>query len=106
MASLGRLKTVMVLVAHGADVNATGKLSGPLHAAVESGHADIVDFILAQPTLDINRQTTRDRQTALHLASEKGNKRIVHMLLNEGARLDIKDWRGRTAESITKSVEV
>jgi ankyrin repeat protein len=103
---IGRLKAVMYLVAYGANVNVSGKLSGPLHAAIEGDHADIVDFLLSQPGLDINAQTLRDRQSALHVASEQGNTRLVSLLLRHGARLDVKDWRGRLPADVSKNVEV
>jgi hypothetical protein len=50
---------------------------------------------------DINAQND-EGWTALHVAAEDGNERMVRWLLAHGARADIKTTRGRTAYDVAE----
>ena len=86
------------LLKAGADVFALNK-SGMtiLHKAVadEAISADIVQ-LLFRSKVDIDAQT-KDGQTALHVAAGKGSERTVKALLQQGAKLNIKDHKGNTS---------
>lgn len=75
----GHIKAVMVLLAHGADVNARSKfLYAPLHAAAVAGHKAIV-WLLLHAGADVSIQD-EDEKTALDLAEEYVRFEVVAML--------------------------
>ena len=55
---------------------------------------------------DMNAVETADAggSTALHIAAAKGSDRIVQLLLEHGAKTDIKDKQGRTALDVANGV--
>jgi len=55
---------------------------------------------------DVNAVQTADAggSTALHIAAGKGSDRIVQLLLEHGAKTDIKDKMGRTALDVANGV--
>jgi len=103
-----RERAVEILLEGGAEVD---KPSEPLSrttalfAAVERGLDNVVDVLLksnANVNLDVETLALDSysfRGTALHLASKKGNFRIVEMLLGGNAVVDKQDSKGRTALS-------
>lgn len=60
----------------------------------EEGKA-IVRLLLEQGA-DVNRQTGVVKVTALHVAARRGSVRIARVLLDAGARTDIRDAKGDT----------
>lgn len=79
-ASHGRFKMVKLLLQGGSDVNAQDEDgSSALMCAVEHGHADIVQCLLAQPGCDPNL-ADNDGLTALNVAMEAGHKDIAVLL--------------------------
>jgi hypothetical protein len=85
-------RTVEVLVAAGADVNA-GEYTPPLMLASAHGPPDTVAALL-QAGADVNRVT--DSGTALHQAVAENRPDNVAVLLRAGARLDLTDEDGQT----------
>ena len=90
-----RVDNVTVLVKLGADVNAAGQIHGPLHAAIKRGHKKIVDYLLQQQEIDVNKQTIQARSTALHVAVNSGNVNMVETLLRAHAKTEVPDGDGR-----------
>ena len=65
-----------MLVARGADVNATDNDGEtPLHMAAETGQRDVAEWLLGHKA-DINARDG-DRRTPLHIAAMKGKKNVV-----------------------------
>ncbi|GMI04033.1 hypothetical protein TrRE_jg5437 [Triparma retinervis] len=56
----------------------------PLHYAAYQGHADICEFLIDDPMVDINRRTVTGC-TPLFLAAQQGKAGVVRMLLLAGA---------------------
>ena len=56
----------------------------PLHTAALQGHADVVQMILDQG-FDINTVVFKTKQSALHIASDKGHIQIVTLLTSRGS---------------------
>lgn len=73
--------------------------TGPLHAAVVVNNADMVDFLL-QNKCDVNKQTTKTLDTALHVACRQGKESLAAMLLAAGANETLKNARGQTAAQL------
>ncbi|RYH03701.1 hypothetical protein EON65_47175 [archaeon] len=65
-----------------------------LHEACASGHYPIVRMLLMEYEIDVNAVTVLGSLTALHLAVEKGHRRIVSMLLGHGANIHAIDDQG------------
>lgn len=64
--------------------------------AVENGHYDIMDMLLECKGVDINITNSIGR-TALYMAALKDRVAMVRRLIKVGAKVDVKDNRGRTA---------
>lgn len=92
---LGREEIVALLLAAGADVNATtdrGTLA--LHAASQNGHEKIFDRLLAAGAKVDEANDTG--QTPLHLAVRFNHPLLVQKLLEAGASPNRADMMGRT----------
>jgi ankyrin repeat protein len=65
----------------------------PFLAACQSGHLDIVEFLLEKGS-NVNEKDN-DERTPLHLASENGHLSIINRLVELGASVNKKDDFGR-----------
>ncbi|KAM0665111.1 hypothetical protein ACQRIU_005372 [Beauveria bassiana] len=93
----GNLEDTKAAVERGANVNSRsmdGKTA--LHEAAYQGHADVVEFLLARPDVEVNTFDSYGR-TPLHEAAQQGREKILKFLL---ARPDVDvntfDIYGRT----------
>ncbi|EEH40376.1 hypothetical protein PAAG_02431 [Paracoccidioides lutzii Pb01] len=111
-----RVELVRLFLDHGADVNALAAIGVPtldhwgegpnelpprsaLQAAVEHGHLELIEMLLAAGA-DVNGQLSPDAgATALQLAAAKGYLGIAKQLLERGAQIDAAraGTKGRTA---------
>ena len=85
---------VRFLINCGADINYVTMETGPLHAAINSGSVKIVEYLLDQPNIDVNQQTSTALESPLHVASRKGNVRFIEMLLDKGANKSAYNLEG------------
>lgn len=99
-AERGRLDLAELLVEHRAKISGTGALAG----AAERGHIDMVRWLLDHEA-DIDevgvhdfgdRRKQKFEGTALHKAVAKSNLELAKLLVDRGARTDVKDPLGRT----------
>ncbi len=101
----GKTEVVRFLLNNGADVNGKGSSVPPIYAAAQSGHFEIVR-ILADSGADINRQDRKTGRTALMGAAlhakNDSQLEIVRMLVEKGARPQIRDQNGKTALDYAK----
>ena len=81
----GHIENVKLLIEHGADINFVGMYKGPLFNAVKNNHQEIVDYLLQQWNIDVNKQTLLDRLSPLHAAAKTNNIVYVKQLLMHGA---------------------
>lgn len=88
----GHTEIVSELLKAGADVNVTEPTFGavPLHKAVYNGHADITRMLVEQPGININFQGLTNGYTPLHDALWHGYAECAEILINAGARLDLR----------------
>ncbi|MHC4691635.1 MAG: ankyrin repeat domain-containing protein [Planctomycetota bacterium] len=93
-AMLGRLETVLDLIAGGADVNARDMLKRtPLHLAVTG---EIAEVLIANGS-DINCKNGGHSGTPLMEAARAGRENIVEILLSNGADMNVHNRWGLTA---------
>lgn len=111
-AEAGSYHAVRALVRAGADVNSSDMSYGrtALHIAVESGHKDIVEFLLKNTKVDVNKRNFSGN-TALHTAVVyKGSraKELCALLIKYGAdpRIQNHDRETETAEKPEEQVAV
>ncbi len=80
---------------HGAEVNTAHQGWNALSLAAWNGRIDVVKFLLAQPTINID-SVDHEGCTPLMRASFWGYANVVDELLKNGAKADIKDHSERT----------
>lgn len=75
----------------------------PLQAAVICNNEDLVEILLGDPQVDVNRTTSTVKRTALLEAELKRNEKIINLLLDAGADPDIPGVRGLTARMLQEA---
>lgn len=98
---LGARDTLEQLLAHGARVNQPGW--NALHYACVSGNEDIARILIARgAALDAAAPMAAGGYTPLMLAAREGKTALVRLLLDSGARVDVQDAEGLTAEQLAE----
>ena len=96
------LELIKYLISQGADIHAKNRLEWTvLHIVASFGKLEAVRFFVEEELLDVNTQDSWG-QTALHLASHKGDLEMLSYLVSMGADITIPDKRGMTALTIAK----
>lgn len=94
----GHVEVARILLAYGANVDATTRDSGEtaLHIAIKNSHTDIIDLLLdAGPQLEAH--TTETNETPLHYAASKsGSLATIVALLKLGAKYDTKNSKDQS----------
>ena len=99
-AFMGHTDVAKLLLANGADVNATNDIGEtPLHVAANQGHKDVAELLLAS-NADVNA-TDDFEPTPMHIAACQGHRDVAELLLAHGATVDIYD-----AAKVCKAKEV
>ncbi|KAF5013614.1 hypothetical protein FDECE_375 [Fusarium decemcellulare] len=91
-ASAGQVESLKVLVKHKADLNRNTYKGTSLHLAILQGRRNVVDFLLDQPSVNINAQAPSG-QTPLSVACRSA---MLALLLNHGADPNIALKSGLT----------
>ena len=89
LASAGRLESVALLVAAGADCCAmTKRGKTPIYGAVEKGHCEVVEWLITRYTANQLRANTTYGTNVLHAAGKAGNSKIKDLIqVREGELL-------------------
>jgi len=95
---------VELLIAKGADLNAKGHTGAtPLFAAVWNNDIDLAELLIIKGA-DVNASAKQlGGLTPLHIASAKGFKAMVGVLIGRGADINAKDKNGETALGMARS---
>ena len=70
-------------------------LSCALHAAAELESAAVLRLLLDHPRIDVNVKTAENK-TPLHIAALWGNEDALGLLVEQGANLNARNYRGQT----------
>jgi uncharacterized protein len=91
-------EVVQVLLSTGADVNVVDWVfkGSPIHKATYNGRPDILAMIMKQDDVDLDVQGPINGYTPIHDALWHGYTECAQMLLDAGARLDLKGHDGKT----------
>ena len=66
-----------------------------LHSAVHHNRIEIAQYLITEKGFSVN-DCTNDKRTALHLACETADLDMIKLVLNAGAKVDVKDKGGKT----------
>lgn len=92
-----RLDTVRFLLDQGAMIDRIGlDNKTALHSAVAGNQVKLVELLLEKGA-DINLPECHHGRTALILAAENSDMDLLRLLIAKGAKLDARDYEGRTA---------
>lgn len=102
----GHTEIVKELLEAGANVNAVEPTFGavPLHKATYNGHADITRLLVQHPGVDLDFQGPSNGYTPLLDALWHGFVDCAEILINAGARLDLRGHDGKNALDIALDV--
>lgn len=94
---LGQLKAVKLLVKKGANVNARDNGGWtPLHSSIPKGFIKVSKYLIGKGA-DINaRETKHNGLTPMHMAVIFTSGDLIKMLIDEDARINEKDDKGKT----------
>jgi ankyrin repeat protein len=102
----GTPEVVARLLAAGADVNAVEPCfqAVPHHKAVYNGHADITRLLVAHPGINVDYQGGTNGYTGLHDSLWHGYADCADILVEAGARLDLRGHDGKTPLDLATEV--
>ncbi|XP_046567998.1 serine/threonine-protein phosphatase 6 regulatory ankyrin repeat subunit A-like [Haliotis rubra] len=64
-----------------------------LHLGCQEGHVDVVKYVLSENVVDINSRGNNNK-TPVMVAGRRGHKDVVELLVQNGAKLSLRDARG------------
>ncbi|MGD0338939.1 MAG: ankyrin repeat domain-containing protein [Bacteroidota bacterium] len=102
----GYMAIAAELINAGADINAIEPTFGavPLHKATYNGFADITRLLAEQPGINLDFQGMTNGYTPLHDALWHGFSDCAEILVNAGARLDLKGHDGKLPVDIANDI--
>ncbi|ORX80843.1 ankyrin, partial [Anaeromyces robustus] len=87
---------VQYLINHGLDINKENDCGyTPLYGACIYKRLNILSYYFIKHGEDINK-VNEDGETLLHFACERGNYDIVKYLIENGAKIDVENYYGKT----------
>ena len=96
----GKLSTVKILLAAGANVNSKSSTNTtPLHMASVKNHKKVIEYLIKN-NANVDSQDNHKR-TPLHYAAIYGHLDAATSLIEGNAKHDIKDYQDQTALSIS-----
>ena len=79
----------------------------PLLMASQNGDLEIVKILLSHPSIDVNAQAgVGEGHSALHFAAREGHPKVVKLLLENGADVNVTEGFGYTALTFAASEDI
>jgi len=104
--SNGKAKIVEKLIQLGADINISNPFYGsPLMIAIKNKHYDIAYTLIGLQSINLER-VDEDGASALILAAESNNERLVDLLVRAGANKYAENSKGLRAYDVTSSDKI
>ncbi len=102
----GHTEIVKALLASGAKVRVEDWVfkGAPIHKSTYNGNVEILKMLIAHPDIDLDIQGKINGYTPLHDALWHGFTECAEILINAGARLDLKGHDGKTPLKIALDV--
>ncbi|CDW56457.1 MIB HERC2 and Ank and Ank 2 domain containing pro tein [Trichuris trichiura] len=92
----GHAGILKILIEHGCILDVVDETgSRPIHIAAVYGHISIAKLLL-KSKVDINARNRRNNETALHIASSRGDNPLTTLLLEAGAHPSLQNINGDT----------
>lgn len=105
-AKAGDLQEVKRLIGIGAEVKKADQNGDTvLHYAIIGNNSELVEYLLAQPGIEVNA-VNRKGVSPLHNAASTGNPAVIDLLLRAKADRRLKDAAGRTPADCTSDVRL
>jgi hypothetical protein len=103
LASAGRLETVMLLIAAGADPTLpTKRGKTAIYGAVEKAHEEVVSFLMTRYTATQLRANTTYGTNVIHAANKAGNSKIRDMLTTYCVDYDARASKTARCETVAR----
>ena len=101
-AKRGNIGFMRECISNKVSVNGLDKAgSTSLHWAAHGGHIECLKFLLTQPRCEIDVQNKLG-DTPIHSAAWKGHSEAVEILIEKGARADLRNKDGKTPYQLAK----
>lgn len=105
--SAGHPAIVRLFIPKSKDINhADSRGVTALHIASKKGQTAVVQELCQSPTIQLNKQTNEEKETALWLACCQGHLSTVEVLLQTGADVDQPDQHGVTPFSSLVTMDI
>jgi ankyrin repeat protein len=99
----GKLTFVKILVEAGADINARANTGGTvLYCAASKNDAELVQFLLENGARDLLDVSNDNGYTPLHIAAYFDKLPVAQLLVERGARLDLKNNNRQTPYQLAR----
>jgi ankyrin repeat protein len=104
--SKNRTEIIEKLLQMGADINISNPFHGsPLMIAIKNQHYDVAYRLLSEKSINVER-VDEDKNTALILAAQSNNERLVDLLLKAGANKNVANSEGFLPSDVTTSDKI
>ena len=93
--AMGNLELARVMLRKDLDINTSIRGNTPIKAAVQSGNAELVQFLIEKGA-DFRSSFGKNKYSCLHYAAQSGHAAVIKVLVEAGLDINSLDARGNT----------